>query len=225
MKTIPVVLALLGFAVSTALGIDKAELDGQVASLTEKFESMQSNPEKAVPADKLQKAQAVILLDRTKGGFIFAFEGGHGVALARDPKTHDWSPAAFVSASDASLGFQIGGTKSFVVILLMTSDAERFLTDPKFKFNGEATGTAGDSTAGVSTGTDQPLLMYDDRKGLFGGAAVGAAQVAPDNDANTAYYGQYVSPKEILYGGKVKPSPRVTTLIEKLVSFSKGAKK
>src|SRR5262245_42174821 len=225
MKTIPVVLALLGFVVSTALGVEKAELDSRIASLTGKLVSMQSDPDKAVPADKLQKAQAIILLDRTKGGFIFAFEGGNGVALARDPKTHKWSPAAFVSASDASLGFQVGGTKSFVVILLMSSDAERFLTDPKFKFGGEATGTAGDSSTGVSTSKEQPLLMYDDRRGLYGGAAVGGGAISPDTEANYTYYNQYVTPKEILFMNKVKPSPGVSNLIEKLEAYSKGAKK
>ena len=228
MKTILVSLALLGFAGSTVLGVEKAELDSRIASLTAKLESMQSNPEKAVPAEMLQKAQAIILLDRTKGGFIFAYEGGNGVALARDPKTHDWSPAAFVSASDASLGFQIGGQKSFVVILLMTSDAPRFLTDPKFKFGGEASGTAGDSSTGVGgsiSSSDQPMLVFDDRKGLYGGAAVGGGAISPNDDANWAYYGQFVTPKEILFGNKVKPSATVSKLIEKLVSYSKSAKK
>ena len=138
---------IMGLA-SAALAIEPAALDNRIRELTGKFEVLQSQAGKAIPADVLRRAQGVILLDRTKAGFLFAYEGGGGVAMVRNAKTDTWSPAGFLGASEASLGFQIGGEQDFYVILLMSADANRILTEPNFKFGGEARGTAGDVSAG-----------------------------------------------------------------------------
>ena len=89
MKALTLGFLLLGFAVST-LAADKAELDNRLRSLTAKLESLQNKPDKRIPAENLRKAQGIILLDRTKAGFIFAFQGGGGVALVKDAKSEKW---------------------------------------------------------------------------------------------------------------------------------------
>ncbi len=91
-----------------AKAVDKLSLDQKVSTLLAKFELMQEKPDKRVPPEFLRKARAIILLDRTKAGFVFAYQGGGGVALAKDKRGH-WSPLAFMRADEASLGFQIGG--------------------------------------------------------------------------------------------------------------------
>src|SRR2546425_12454666 len=135
MKTIALSLALLSFASST-FAIEKAELERRIHSLTSKFEALQQkNP---IPAENLRRAKGIVLLDRTKAGFLFAYQGGAGVAMVKD---HDkWSPAAFLSANEASLGFQVGSQQAFIVILLMDTNATRLLTEPSFEFGGEARG-------------------------------------------------------------------------------------
>jgi lipid-binding SYLF domain-containing protein len=52
------------------------------------FQAMQARPDKRVPAEVLGKARAIILLDRTKAGFVFAYQGGGGVAMVKDKKGH-----------------------------------------------------------------------------------------------------------------------------------------
>src|SRR5436190_2514202 len=128
MKTITLGLLLAGFAAS-AIGVEKTELDNRMRTLTAKFEALQLKPDKSIPADNLRKAQGIILLDRTKAGFLFAYQGGGGVAMVKDPSTEKWSPPAFLAAHEASLGFQIGGQQSFFVILLMNTNATRLLTE------------------------------------------------------------------------------------------------
>ncbi len=228
MKAITVGLILLGLVASSKVfGVDKAELDNRIRSLTAKLADMQSKPDKSVPADHFRKAQGIILLDRTKAGFLFAFQGGGGVALVKDPKTKKWSPTAFVGANEASLGFQIGGEQSFFVILLMTTNATRLLTEPNFEFGGEARGTAGDASAGQEGKFSAPggsVLVYADRKGLFGGAALKAGAISPDDEANRVYYKQFLTMQEILWEKKVKPTEAVSQLAGKLTEYSKETK-
>src|SRR5260370_10024111 len=99
MKTLTLGLILLGL-VPSALGVEKAELDNRIQRLTAKFEALQHKPDKSVPADNLRNARGIILLDRTKAGFLFAYQGGGGVALVKDPQTEKWSAPAFLAANE-----------------------------------------------------------------------------------------------------------------------------
>ena len=227
MKTIKLgfIALLLGIAGST-VAAEKAELDGRIRMLTAKLEAMQQKADKAIPADNFRKAQGIILLDRTKAGFIFAYQGGGGVALVKDPKTEQWGPAAFLTANEASLGFQVGGEQTFFAILLMSTNATRLLSEPNVTAGGEARGTAGDSTAAVEakvSPTEQSVLVYSDRRGLYGGAAIKGGAIAPDEQANREYYGQLLTMKEILFENKVKPTEAATGLASKLREYSKSS--
>src|SRR5438445_110675 len=93
-------LLFLGLAHSVP-GATKAELDEKIHKLTARLEALQAKPDKAIPAADLRNAAGIILLESTKGGFMFAYEGGGGVALLKDPKKKTWGPAAFLAASDA----------------------------------------------------------------------------------------------------------------------------
>ena len=218
---------MMGFA-ATALAIDKAELDNRIRALTAKFEAMQQKPDKCIPADVLRKAKGIVLLDRTKAGFVFAYQGGSGVAMVRNTKSEKWSPAAFLTANEASLGFQVGGQQSFIVILFMNTNSLRLLTEPNLQFGGEARGTAGDSSVGTegNVAPQEPsVLVFDDRKGLYGGAAIKGGAITPDDTANGIYYGQALAMNEILFEGKVKPTAAALALAGKIADHSKLAKK
>jgi lipid-binding SYLF domain-containing protein len=227
MKTAIVGLFALGFAVS-AFALDKTELDNRIRTLTAKFEALQQKPDKRIPADTLAKAKGIVLLDRTKAGFVFAYQGGAGLAMVKDPRTDKWGPAAFLTANEGSLGFQVGGQQSFIVILLMNTNSTRLLGEPNFQFGGEARGTAGDSSAGAEGNVaprEPSVQVYDDRKGLYGGAAIKLGAIAPDDTANRIYYGQVLSVHEVLFENKVKPTETVLDLAGKISDHSKVARK
>jgi len=215
---------LLGLGVS-AQAIDKAGVEKRIRTITAKFEAMQAKPDKRVAAENLRKAKGIILLDRTKAGFIFAFQGGGGLAMVKDAKSGRWSSPAFLTANEASLGFQIGGQQSFVVILLMNTNATHALTDSNINFGGEASGTAGNASGkaegNVTDDGTQLMLVYTDATGLYGGAAIKGGALSPDTEANVAYYGQSLTPKEILFDKKGKPTEAATTLAQKITQSSK----
>jgi lipid-binding SYLF domain-containing protein len=207
------------------LAVEKGELDQRVRALTSRFEALQAQPGKQIPADVLRKAQGIVLLERTKAGFLFAYQGGGGVALVKNPQNGKWSPTAFLSANEASLGFQVGGEQNFFVILLMSTNATRLLTEPNFEFGGEARGTAANDSAGAEgmvSSPERPILVYDERKGLYGGAAIKGGAIAPDADANRAYYDQFLTMKEILFDEKVKPTDAATKLAAKITEYSRN---
>ena len=215
---------LLGVGVS-ALAIDQAALDKRIRTLTIKFEEMQAKPDKRIPAENLRKAQGIILLDRTKAGFIFAYQGGAGLAMVKDAKSGNWSPPLFLTANEASLGFQIGGQQSFIAILYMNTNATRALIDSSFNFGGEASGTAG-NTSGKAEGTvtddqKQSMLVYSDSTGLYGGATIKGGALSSDTEANIAYYGESLTPKQILFDRKGTPSEAATNLMQKIAQASK----
>ena len=132
---------------------------------------------------------------------------------------------AFVSASEASLGLQIGGQQAFVVILLMNTNATRALTESGFDFGGKASGTAGNSSGKaegtVSSDNHAVVQVYSDATGLYGGAAIKGGAVSPDSAANVAYYGHGLSPKEILFDHTGKPSEAATALAQKIAQAAK----
>jgi lipid-binding SYLF domain-containing protein len=128
-----------------------------------------------------------------------------------------------LNANEVSLGFQVGAEQNFFVILLMSTNAPRLLTDPNFEFGGEARGTAGDATAGAGASvsdTERPILVYSLRTGLYGGAALKAGAVAPDEEANRLYYGQFVTMRDILFDKKVPPTPAAASLAARIIAYS-----
>jgi len=226
MKTLLAVIIVLTLSWS-AMALDKVSLDQKAQKLLIKFDALQAKPDKCVPAQVLAKAQAIILLDRTKAGFIFAYQGGGGLAMVKDKKGK-WSPLAFVKADEASLGFQIGGQQTFLAILFMNEEsAKTIVADEAFEFGGEARGTAGNNSAGVEGKVEdiqRSVMIYDERQGLFGGASVKGGAISPDPDANLAYYGEPATMHEILFERKFKPSEMAATVANKLNQHAANTK-
>jgi lipid-binding SYLF domain-containing protein len=223
MKAIILGLTLLSF-ISPALAVNQADLDDRIRMLTAKFEAMQQKPDRRIPADVLSRARGIILLDRTKAGFLFAYQGGGGVALVKNDRGR-WSPAAFLSANEASLGFQIGGEQNFFVMLFMDPSPIHELTAPTSELGSEVRSTAGNDTAGVGSKVTLPkqydVMVYDDRTGLYAGAFVKGDAILPDDKANLIYYGKSLTMQDILFDKKVKATPAATSLTEKISDYSK----
>lgn len=221
MKAMLLSLALLSL-VSPALAVDRAELDDRIRALTARFEALQADPDKRVPADVLRRAQGIILLDTTKAGIMFAFQGGDGIAMVRD-KWESWSPAAFLNRNEASFGFQAGGEENFYVILLMTTNATHILLKPAIDFGAEAQGTAGSNSSraeGKIVSPCQSVLVYDDHNGFYGGVSFKNGTLAPNANDNRVYYGQYESMSDILFDGKVERTETAAALAKKIRTYS-----
>ena len=90
-------------------------LDDSADMLTD----IMSAPDKGIPQDLLQKAQCVVLVPGLKkGAFIVGAKYGKGFMLCRKPSGVGWSAPAAIRVEGGSVGFQIGGSETDVVMLV-----------------------------------------------------------------------------------------------------------
>src|SRR3982751_6653912 len=82
------------------------------------FTEIMAAPDKAIPHDLLNKAEAVAVFPNViKAGFIVGGRGGSGVISRR--VTGGWSAPAFFNLGGASVGLQIGASSTDFVLLFM----------------------------------------------------------------------------------------------------------
>ena len=206
----------------------KNKLDARVRDLTDYFEKVQKDKETAVPAEILSKAEGMIIMRTYKAGFIVGVAGGHGVALVKNKTTGKWGPVGFVKSGEGSFGFQAGGQRSDMVLLLMNSDGVKVLTNPNFKIGADVSATVGPKSGGGQANfeTDKtPVLVYSDTKGAYGGASLETGGIFPDSGDNEDYYDKNLTMTEILVDGKVEPTEAAKLLAGKIEEYAKPAKK
>src|SRR5881397_2370083 len=173
-----------------------------------------SAPDKGIPQDLLDKAAcAVIVPNVKKGGFI----------VCRRKSGRDWSAPAGVIVEGGSVGFQIGGSETDVIMLVMNEGAVDKLLSSKFTIGADASVAAGPVGRTSSAETDAQLhaeiLTYSRARGLFAGVSLQGATLRPDDDANKDMYGKPMANKDIVLGN-VKPPPAAARLIAALNRYS-----
>jgi len=95
-------------------------------------------------------------------------------------------------------------------LLLNTEGAvEQFSKKGNYTSSAEVEGTAGPTgrelSAGVAT-VNAPVYTYSFTKGLFGGVSLSGLGYGSADDTNENFYGEKLTPREIL-DGKVKKTP------------------
>jgi lipid-binding SYLF domain-containing protein len=166
------------------------------------FDKLITSPEFAELPGYVKKAKAVIIFPSLiKGGFIIGAEGGSGVLLVRDDKL-GWSYPAFYTLAAGSLGLQIGGEVSEVVLTIMSEKALDAVIDNQMKFGGDVSIAAGPHGKGLEAATttnlDSDVYSFAKTSGLFGGLSLEGAGVLKRDSWNTAYYGAGATPYAIL---------------------------
>jgi lipid-binding SYLF domain-containing protein len=176
---------------------------------------------KDVPADVIAKADCIIVLPSVKKFAVgIGGTGGRGPMSCRSGKDFRgrWSAPAMYTVGGASAGFQLGGTATDYVLLVMSPKAADAILTGKVKVGSDVTAAAGPgaSAAGAKGGED--VLTYARTKGLFAGVSLSGASLNPDSDANKRLYGKDVSAKDITTENAVKPTPAGQSLISLLDS-------
>jgi SH3 domain-containing YSC84-like protein 1 len=211
-------LALLLASIAMPVwGADKASDEETFRKAAAVLQAMLDS--KDVPHGVIAKADCVIVLPSVKKFAIgVGGSGGRGPMSCRGGAEFNgaWSAPAMYSIGGASAGFQIGGTSTDYVLLIMAPAAAQKIINGKVKVGSDATAAAGPgATASTSTAD---ILTYARAKGLFAGVSLDGAGLDPDSDANTRIYGKPVSAEEIVHGNAVKMSPAGQSLVSVLNS-------
>lgn len=156
------------------------------------FQQVMGAPDRSIPRELLDRAEAVAVFPgMLKAGFVIGGRGGSGVISRR--VTDGWSAPAFFKMGGASIGPQIGASKTDLILLFMNDSALKGLLEDKLEIGGEASAAAGPvgRTASATTNLtlDAGILSYSHGKGLFIGLELKGAVINPDNNLNEALYG------------------------------------
>ena len=137
------------------------------------------------------------------------------------------SPPMFVAIDSGSVGYQIGGSSTDLVMLFMNDHALQSLLSDKFKLGADASVAAGPVGRNASAGTDLKLhaevLSYSRAKGVFAGVSLDGAVVQADKSGDEAMYGHDVNRHEIL-DGKIAVPASAQPLLHEIGEYVREAK-
>jgi len=166
--------------------------------------------------ENIKNAKGVLIYPQVlKAGFVFGGSGGTGVLVARDSKTGDWSNPAFYTLGSVSFGLQIGGEAAEVVVLVMSQKGVDALLTSKFKLGGDTSIALGPVGAGAKSSITADFISFAKSKGLYAGLNLDGSYIDVRESLNKAYYGQPVTPVEIIVKGSVS-NKGAAPLIEEL---------
>jgi lipid-binding SYLF domain-containing protein len=208
---------------------DREEVDKKLNDASAVLTEIMNTPDKGIPQDLLDRAYcAVIVPGVKKGAFIVGAQFGKGVMTCREKDTHKWSVPAVIKLEGGSFGFQIGGSETDVVMLVMNErGAERLMRD-KFTLGAEGEIAAGPVGRNASAQTDAKLtaeiLSWSRSRGVFAGIALKGATLRPDKDDNEALYGKPMNTREVI-NSHLPPPPAARKLLAALGDTSPVAKR
>lgn len=176
----------------------RADTTQQVRNAEETLARFQSDPDMEWLRENLKKARAVLISPRVaRAGLVFGGSGGEALVLARD-KSGGWAGPAFYNMGTGSVGAQIGVELSEVVILVMSEKALNALLSRSFKLGADASIAAGPVGVGKGAAVTADMVSFARSKGAYAGLILDGAVIAPDENANMAFYGRPASPVDIL---------------------------
>src|SRR5271163_1234243 len=136
--------------------------------------------------------------------FAFVFGGNYGRGVATCRTVHGWIAPVFIAIEGGSVGYQIGGSSTDLVMLFMNDQALQHLLSDKFKLGGDASVAAGpvgrNATAATDISLHAEVLSYSRSRGLFAGVSLDGAVVKADTSGDEAFYGANVDRHAILNG-------------------------
>jgi lipid-binding SYLF domain-containing protein len=206
-------LLRLLLALSTFVGFLLADSDDNVKRLEESaavLTEIMDTPDKAIPQDLLDRAECIVIVPGLKkGAFILGAKYGRGFLSCRHAATAGWSAPAAVRVEGGSVGFQIGGSETDAIMLIMNRRGADKLLNSKFTLGGDASVAAGPVGRSASAETDAYLraeiLTYSRSRGVFAGVSLQGATLRQDLSVNKALYGKEYTNRQVVNSGLGAP--------------------
>src|SRR5579863_8218338 len=160
-----------------------------------------------IPHDLLEKAECVIVFPSVKKlAFGIGADYGRGVMVCRTGEHFrgPWGAPAMYALEGGSVGFQIGGEATDLILLVMNGRGMNSILSSKVKLGADASIAGGPKGRDASADTDAwmraEILSYSRSRGLFAGVSLEGSTIRPDDDASADVYGHPVKAKDIVRG-------------------------
>lgn len=204
------VTTYLPTTLSAQSGDDKDERERVEACVQVLKEMTRAADADGIPESLLERAKAIAVIPHVvRGAFIVGGRWGKGVLTARAPD-NSWGPASFLDLSGASIGFQIGGDATDVILVFMEEDGLDALLEDRVELGANVSVAAGPLGRSAEIGTnvtlDSAIYGYSRSKGLFAGAALDGSVVTIDDSANEKAFGEEIDGDVALSGQVRRPS-------------------
>src|ERR1700683_4239565 len=226
MKRILTITILIAIASLTAVASDRDDDVNRTQKAAQVFKEIMNTPDQGIPSNLLESAKCIAIIPGDKK-FAFIFGGSYGRGLATCRTEHGWSAPMFVAIDGGSVGYQIGGSSTDIIMLFMNNHALGSLLGDKFKLGADASVAAGpvgrNATAGTDLRLNAEILSYSRSKGVFAGVSLDGAVVQADKSGDKAMYGEHVDRHEIL-SGKVAIPPSARPLVREVDQDSRSAR-
>ena len=219
-------LLVAALALSPLLAADKNDGD-HVKRLDEAatvFSEIMATPDKGIPEDLLEKANCIVIVPGLKtAGFIIGGKYGKGFLSCRRKSGTGWSAPGAVRIEGGSVGFQIGGSETDLIMLVMNARGVDKLLSSKFTVGAEGSIAAGPvgrtATAQTDAQMHAEILSWSRTQGLFAGLALEGATLRTDMDDNAKLYGKKLDNRQIVTTGVAAP-PAASRLMSMLNKYS-----
>ena len=226
LKRLLFVTSLVLLVTVTAIASDREEDVSRTHKAAQVFKEIMNTPDKGIPQDLLESAKCIAIIPGDVK-FAFLFGGSYGRGLATCRTEHGWSAPMFVAIDGGSVGYQIGGSSTDIVMLFMNDHALQSLLSDKFKLGADASVAAGPVGRNAAAGTDLKLsaeiLSYSRAKGVFAGVSLDGAVVQADKSGDVAMYGHDVNRYQIL-DGKIAVPVSAQPLLHEIGGYVHEAK-
>ncbi len=192
------IVLLFGLGASPARAEVDAEQQATVNKAVDTVKRFAADPDMQWFRNNIGKAKGILIVPvSVKGGFIIGGSGGVGVFLDRG-EADDWSYPAFYQLGSITFGLQAGGDVSEIAMLVMSEKGRNALLTTEFKLGGDVSVAAGPVGAGAKALTADVVAFSRTKGGVFAGLNVEGSVVNPKENWNSLYYGQPVTPNQIL---------------------------
>ena len=167
------------------------------------FSEIMATPDRGIPQDLLENARCIVIVPSLKtAAFVFGAKYGKRYVSCRTKGGAGWSAPATVRIEGGSVGFQIGGSETDLIMLVKNERGMEKLLADKFTLGAEASVAAGPvgrtATAQTDAQLNAEILSWSRSQGLFAGVALEGATLRQDLDDNAQIYGERLTNRQIL---------------------------
>jgi len=194
----------------------------RVADATDVLDQLLRIPEQAIPPTLLSRAYAVAVIPGViKVGFGIGVRHGKGILVVRQDD-NSWSNPAFIALTGGSVGWQIGGQSTDIVLVFKTRKGIEGIANGKLTLGADASIAAGPVGRQASAATDiafqAEIMSYSRSRGLFAGISFEGTGVTMDRKSNVAFYADSKMTPERIFASSPNIAPDVANTFVQMLT-------